>query len=495
MLKMRVVAQSVSVCVMIVAAGFTQYAWAGGLTVAQQDTSAVDLKKGIGISINSSNHWYQKIDTLHVSWYYHWGDGIPDSLPNGVEWVPMIYSFHGDTTGLKTKVAYIDSLVKLGKVHAVLGFNEPNNSGEANMTVQQALQAWPYIMKLPVPLGSPAPTTGGGSWLAKFMQGADSLHYRVNFIALHWYAAPNVGSFLNFVENAYKDYHLPIWITEFAVADYSAKTVSQNKYSPAEVLQFMKQVLPALDTMSFVQRYAWHSNPSHSASYWTSMLFDTGATYPITKLGEYYSQYEFGLVSPAAISPIYPAYEIPRETTLKWGAVPHATRYHLQIATNSTVNPDGSFESQYTVVDTTVADTIVQISSPLDSVKLYFWHVSAIDSMDTSSYSSWAYFMTGTGLTAVKEAAGIPQKFALIQNYPNPFNPSTVIKYDLPKSGMVSLKVYNVLGEKVATLVDERQSSGYYSVTFNADRFASGVYFYVLRTSAFTASRKMMFLK
>ncbi len=99
-------------------------------------------------------------------------------------------------------------------------------------------------------------------------------------------------------------------------------------------------------------------------------------------------------------------------------------------------------------------------------------------------------------LTAVNSGvSNVPKQFALDQNYPNPFNPSTQIKYDLPKAAFVTLRVYNVLGQEVATLVNEHQSAGYYNLSFNMDRFASGVYFYILRAGSFVSAKKMMLIK
>ncbi len=102
-----------------------------------------------------------------------------------------------------------------------------------------------------------------------------------------------------------------------------------------------------------------------------------------------------------------------------------------------------------------------------------------------------------TTLTAVKRVSdNIPKKFELNQNYPNPFNPSTIISYDLPRQAHVRLDVYNILGEKVETLVDKAQQAGLHEVTFNASRLASGVYFYRLSAgNAQIKTRKMVLLK
>ena len=88
-----------------------------------------------------------------------------------------------------------------------------------------------------------------------------------------------------------------------------------------------------------------------------------------------------------------------------------------------------------------------------------------------------------------------PQEFILYQNYPNPFNPSTTIKFRVASFGFVSLKVYDVLGNEIATLADEQKSAGNYSVDFNASLLPGGVYFYKFETSNFSATRKMMLLK
>ena len=89
----------------------------------------------------------------------------------------------------------------------------------------------------------------------------------------------------------------------------------------------------------------------------------------------------------------------------------------------------------------------------------------------------------------------VPNAFALRQNMPNPFNPSTVINYQIPSPGRVELKVFNVLGQGVATIVDELESAGYKSAHFDATGLPSGVYFYRLKTGTFSSIRKMIYLK
>lgn len=85
--------------------------------------------------------------------------------------------------------------------------------------------------------------------------------------------------------------------------------------------------------------------------------------------------------------------------------------------------------------------------------------------------------------------------YNLSQNYPNPFNPSTIINYNVGEPGLVQLKVYNILGVEVATLVNEQKNAGSYSADFNADRLSSGVYFYSISVNNFTQTRKMILEK
>ncbi|MBL8016525.1 MAG: T9SS type A sorting domain-containing protein [Ignavibacteria bacterium] len=85
--------------------------------------------------------------------------------------------------------------------------------------------------------------------------------------------------------------------------------------------------------------------------------------------------------------------------------------------------------------------------------------------------------------------------FSLSQNYPNPFNPATNIKFEIPKTGFVSLKIFDMIGNEISSLVSESKPPGSYDVSWDASNFPSGVYFYELRAGEFTERKKMVLVK
>lgn len=107
----------------------------------------------------------------------------------------------------------------------------------------------------------------------------------------------------------------------------------------------------------------------------------------------------------------------------------------------------------------------------------------------------WLYTWLGDQWTGVEDNIIEPNSYSLSQNYPNPFNPTTTINYTLKNAGEVSLKVYDVLGRLVTTLVNESQTAGNHTVNFNANSLASGMYIYKLESGSFQSVRKMMLLK
>ena len=157
-------------------------------------------------------------------------------------------------------------------------------------------------------------------------------------------------------------------------------------------------------------------------------------------------------------------------------------------STNAQLQPDSTFHFQvcdgewniavpfyepgYTVIP---SDTILTVSNE-----------------DSSYYVEFVYYLASD----VEAENHIPEKFSLDQNYPNPFNPKTTIHYSLPSAGEVELNVYNILGQKVATLVSEKKAAGSYKVQWDASGFASGVYFYkLIIEDKYTSTRKLVLMK
>ena len=150
-------------------------------------------------------------------------------------------------------------------------------------------------------------------------------------------------------------------------------------------------------------------------------------------------------------------------------------------------------------IDTLVADTNLILTN-LEPGKNYYWRSKARNSIGWSGYSNIAVFNTGT--TEVTENQINENRFSLSQNYPNPFNPTTNIEYRIPYREHVTLKIYDILGNEVAILVNEEKPAGSYSVEFNGNKLSSGIYFYQLKAvpigrqaGTYTATKKLILLR
>ncbi len=179
---------------------------------------------------------------------------------------------------------------------------------------------------------------------------------------------------------------------------------------------------------------------------------------------------------------------------------------------HAALDPDTADTMQYTVhvtgvgLDTSVTvrrDTTLDIdlAPKLQAVNTYLWTVTVNDGHVTVA-SPDTFAFTIRLATGVKEwRSNLPKVYALYQNYPNPFNPSTTIAYDIPRQSVVTLKVYNLLGSEVATLIDHRTvEQGAYSAIMNGANLASGVYFYRLEAkgvngASFVSMKRFVLLK
>ena len=171
---------------------------------------------------------------------------------------------------------------------------------------------------------------------------------------------------------------------------------------------------------------------------------------------------------------------------LDWDSTVTATGYRFLLANDSLFN-------------SVIHDTIVNASSfnfyDWFSVNIdnLYWKVRTINDGGTGPWSETNRF--NIMLTDVEDETQLPTEFALMQNYPNPFNPTTTIAYHLPNTSKVQLKVYDVLGNEIETLVNEEKSAGSYEVEFNASSLSSGMYLYKLQAGDLIAVKKLILLK
>jgi hypothetical protein len=132
----------------------------------------------------------------------------------------------------------------------------------------------------------------------------------------------------------------------------------------------------------------------------------------------------------------------------------------------------------------------------IDDTDTTFTILTQFGSIDPNRYNKWDFDThSPKPPTSVREIGGVPLVYALDQNYPNPFNPTTTIRFEIPKQSNVELKVYNLLGQLVATLVNGDMKAGRHEATFDAARLSSGMYFYKLVAGSFVETKKMILLK
>ncbi|MEW6060630.1 MAG: T9SS type A sorting domain-containing protein [Bacteroidota bacterium] len=178
---------------------------------------------------------------------------------------------------------------------------------------------------------------------------------------------------------------------------------------------------------------------------------------------------------PSIVFPPNGATNQPAVINLQWNRVPSAQRYFLQVSTDSLF-------SQLLVSDSTLVDTIRTMSFAY--LTTYYWRIAAVFPYGGLSFSDVHSFKTSA-----------PSVFALGQNYPNPFNTETVIPFDVPSTSTVTIRVYNTLGQIVATIVNQEFEPGSHRYTWNATGCASGVYFIRLQSGRFLQTRKALLLR
>jgi len=164
---------------------------------------------------------------------------------------------------------------------------------------------------------------------------------------------------------------------------------------------------------------------------------------------------------------------------------------------DSSVVGAGAFPFQAAASNWTEFDIPIYYNPGTPDPVQTFISIGIYDSTGQTNAGSFALIdhLSFTDPSAVEQISGLPKDFSLSQNYPNPFNPTTNIEYTIPEASFVQLKVFDILGNEVATLVNEEQSAGTYRADFTADNIASGFYVAQLRAGDFSKTIKMTLMK
>lgn len=227
------------------------------------------------------------MQSLNLDWWYNWDSDINPGGEVIGEYVPMLYS------KTATRLTRLNSdlsanVVATGKPNpALLGFNEPDLSGQANMTPMDALNTWAPMMSTGLRLGSPVAVSPAKDWMSQFMGATNALDtgkaeidkgFRVDFVTAHIYQDPSVNNFLSKIDALHDLWGKPVWVTETAVADFTAVAgsgVKSTRYTRAQVEQYMKDLWVELQKRPWLERFAWKTRSNTDEQMWFSSVFNS----------------------------------------------------------------------------------------------------------------------------------------------------------------------------------------------------------------------------
>jgi hypothetical protein len=322
-------------------------------------------------------------NALNCSWRYDWDNVATSTLD--VEYIPMRHNLWWN--------AYSNINAKNSSTN-VLAFNEPDKSDQANMTVAQALAEWPNLLQSGLRLGSPAPSDGGLAWLYDFIDRADKLNYRVDFVAVHYYKGGwTAQQYYNWLKDIHDRTGRPLWITEWN--NGANWTCCEPSYDQQK--QIIGNILAMLDTTSFVERYSIYNWVGD-----TRAMVSNFSPIELTPAGEVYRDDQ----APMAY---YDPRSLPLEpSTLEAEAVSSSSI--KLIWTDNATNEIGfkierqSGEEPFVEIARSGANTETFTDEKLMASTEYSYRIAAYNSLGSSDYSNIAIASTESGLGVLSQA-------------------------------------------------------------------------------------------
>jgi len=253
-------------------------------SLADRRFPAVTPKKGVGSGDAV------KIHALHVEWVYNWNISLPASMDSGIDYVPMRHNKWWPD---------LNNLAAVRDVDYLLGYNEPDGSDQADMTVAEAIAQWPLLQakadEYDLLLGSPATVHYNSQWIQDFMAIVDTpgSGLRVDYICVHCYYPPNPDTFMNNLTWVHNRWGRDVWVTEFNVADWSGS----NPYTQEQAYTCLAELLYRMEQTSWLRRYAIFPWDGSSDASKASPIFEPG-TNTLTPLGKLYASWDGDIDGP-----------------------------------------------------------------------------------------------------------------------------------------------------------------------------------------------------
>ncbi len=208
-------------------------------------------------------------------------------------------------------------------------------------------------------------------------------------------------------------------------------------------------------------------------------------------VGAWSAPFSFTTATPAAPVLMYPVDKttnVGLDSILVWRKNPVAVSYSVQLASSNVFDPGTLAINVVNHPDTTIPFNGLTVN------RIYYWRVKGVNAFGQGAWSEPFRFKTKV-TTDIEKEEGIPTDFVLSQNYPNPFNPVTTIRFEIPESAQITLRVFDATGIEVATLAEGYYASGIYTVKFDASQLPSGMYIYKLEAGSRSFTKKLMLIK
>ena len=254
--------------------------WSDGQADIKNPASHITPKKGLaGAAPEASG--------LRTSWYYDWGvDPSTKGVPlhdASIRFVPMCWGWNPRSPSSIAKL-------RSQKPSLLFGFNEPDHIDQSNLTVEAALEAWPNLQGIATELVSPSCAQPQSEWMQTFMATAEKSKLQVDSIGFHHYGSPEPEDFIGLLDKVHDMYGRPIWVTEFAAADWQAKEGGpNNRYTEQQMIDFMQAVCKFMEATSWGRGYAWYpwGKPGAGGPLSVSSFFDVDGQ--LTTVGQAYA--------------------------------------------------------------------------------------------------------------------------------------------------------------------------------------------------------------